>query len=527
MPYRLRVVAGTAVCLTAFLILGATRLRKQTESPDDSGENSATFPRLFLRDVVVSNTDQKLKETDQFFNSEPGVAINPTDARKIVVSSFSGAWSQTGFHAPFKNAPIWYSTNGGALWTKEFTIPAPPGVPASPVTQSPCDETFAYSRNGILFGTFLLNGSGEEGGNCSSFGESEASGGFAAVYTGGTTDPADARVWQWNVVHGKTQPTNQVPPDQPWVVVNKDPVDGRSERVYVGYQGNSSMQVAVAQAKLPADFSIDHQSGTRVSFSGNPGHRLAANHRSGTVYSLYQQGAAIDCSNGLAVSYMLNRSLDGGATWEIDGNMAGIPVAQVCSHQNLVTNLFGEPEPNVLAGGVNSLRGGIDAIAVDSNSGAVYVVYGEYDKAVNRDRIKIVRIKDSFHGGVEIEPSYFVSGPEHQSALPGVAVTADGSVGVLYDTADGLDESTGRPYFSVHFALSRNAGKTFQDVIAQRFLFPENAPSGALSPRPLGDYQQLKSFGDTFYGVFAGDGESFGRPFHKIDPIFVKTSSRQ
>ena len=43
-------------------------------------------------------------------------------------------------------------------------------------------------------------------------------------------------------------------PDQPWVVVNKDPVDGRSERVYVGYQGNSSMQVAVAQAKLPDGF---------------------------------------------------------------------------------------------------------------------------------------------------------------------------------------------------------------------------------------------------------------------------------
>ena len=53
-------------------------------------------------------------------------------------------------------------------------------------------------------------------------------------------------------------------------------------------------------------------------------------------------------------------------------------------------------------------------------------------------------------------------------------------------------------------------------------MFPENAPSGNAGPRPLGDYQQLKSLGNTFYGVFSGDGQRFGRPFHKIDPISVK-----
>jgi hypothetical protein len=59
----------------------------------------------------------------------------------------------------------------------------------------------------------------------------------------------------------------------------------------------------------------------------------------------------------------------------------------------------------------------------------------------------------------------------------------------------------------------------------QTFLFPENAPNGALGgPRPLGDYQQLKALGETFYGVYSGDGLPFGRPFQKIDPIFFKTS---
>jgi hypothetical protein len=436
----------------------------------------------------------------------------------------SGAWSQEG-HASLRNAPLWYSTNGGALWTKEFTIPSPPGLPSSAFRQSPCDETFDYGQDGILYGTFLLNGSGEEGASCSSFEDTASAANFEAVYTAGTTDPANARAWQWRVVDGKAQPTTQLPPDQPWIVVNKDPAQRDHEKIYVAYQAHSSMQVAVAGAALPPGFTLDHQSGTRVPFAGNPGQRMAANHSSGAVYSLYEQGAPIDCSKGLPVSYMLNRSLDGGATWELNGKSEGIAVAQVCSHQDLIRNLFGEPEPNALVGGANALRGGIDAIAVDSNSGAVYVAYGEYDETVNRDRISIVRIRDNPHGRAEIGPSHFVSGTQHQSALPATAIAGDGSVGVLYDTADGVNDETARPYFSIHFALSRDEGKTFHDVVAQKFLLPADAPFGPTEPRPLGDYQQLKSVGNTFYGVFSGDGGLFGRPFHKIDPIFLKTSS--
>ena len=130
-----------------------------------------------------------------------------------------------------------------------------------------------------------------------------------------------------------------------------------------------------------------------------------------------------------------------------------------------------------------------------------------------------------------VGPSYFVSGTQHQSALPAVAVADDdaGTVAVLYDTADGLDPQTGsRPFFSVHLALSHDRGKTFKDTVMQTFLFPENAPPGGSGgPRPLGDYQQLKALGRTFYGVFAGDGKPFGRPFQKIDPIFFKTSVKE
>lgn len=54
------------------------------------------------------------------------------------------------------------------------------------------------------------------------------------------------------------------------------------------------------------------------------------------------------------------------------------------------------------------------------------------------------------------------------AALPAVAVAhnAAGSVAVLYDTADALDEHD-KPYFSVHLAMSQDHGTTFQTVLLQ------------------------------------------------------------
>lgn len=531
--------APVTLCIVAACFLAADRAQApvQAQAASGSGQEiddclrAPSFPKVLLQDVVVSNTDKDLKNTDRYFNSEPGIAVDPTDPRKIVVSAFSGAWTPLANGGGFRNAPIWYSRNGGHLWTKEFTVSAPPGIPKGVLSESPCDETFDFGGNGVLYGTFLLNGNGEEGASCSeadtpdTTGSSETT--FGEVVTGATANPANHQAWQWLVENGKTQSTNRYSPDQPWLITNRNPDRQHRENIYVAYQA-TSMQVAVAEAKIPPDFTLDVSTGPAISFGGNPGHRIAANHRTGTIYSLWETAASIDCFSGSAVSYMLNRSLDGGKTWELNGSAEGIPVAQVCSHQNIYTYRFGEIEPGTILGGVNSLRGGIDALAVDSKTGDVYVVYGEFDAAAGRDRISIARLTDRGNGWLELGPSHFVSSREHQSALPAVAVAEDenSTVGVLYDTADRLDDETSLPYFSVHFAVSVDHGAHFRRVVLQTFLFPQGAPTGSSGPRPLGDYQQLKSVGNTFYGVYSGDGHRFGRPFHKIDPIFFKTEAR-
>jgi hypothetical protein len=388
---------------------------------------------------------------------------------------------------------------------------APPGIPKGVLSESPCDETFDFGRNGVLYGTFLLNGNGEEGASCSEANAADTTGtseaGFGEVVTGATANPANEQHWQWLIENGKTQFTNHYPPDQPWLIINGDPDHPHRDNVYVAYQAvSASMQVAVAEATIPPDFKLDVATGTASSFGGNPGHRIAANHRTGAIYSLWETAASIDCSSASAVSYMLNRSLDGGRTWELNGSAEGIPAAQVCSHQNIYTYSFGEVEPGTILGGVNPLRGGIDALAVDSKAGDVYVAYGEFDPASGRDRISIVRLSDKGNGWMELQPSHFVTGPEHQSALPAVAIAEDenSTVGVLYDTADRLEDESSLPYFSVHFAVSADHGAHFRRIVLQTFLFPEDAPRGNSGPRPLGDYQQLKTLRRDFLRCLSG-----------------------
>lgn len=58
---------------------GSLHLQAQTPTasslqPENAeGRGKPVVPRIFLRDVVVSNTDPNLKNTDKFYTSEPGI----------------------------------------------------------------------------------------------------------------------------------------------------------------------------------------------------------------------------------------------------------------------------------------------------------------------------------------------------------------------------------------------------------------------------------------------------------------------
>jgi hypothetical protein len=458
----------------------------------------ALFPAVVVKDVIVSNTNANLKNTNTASNSEPSIAINPVKPLVIDILAFTANWGV--------NAPIWHSTNGGNTWTLDLTVPNPPGIPATGIC--PCDQAPDYGTNGLLSATFLdLN-----------------SGGGPEVFTASTTAAPVIANWHWPVVAGVTQTTNLFGhnnADQPWLLVNIDPVKKTQRNVYVAYDdfhGAPDMRVSVAPGGNPPVFGTDKVSGFSQG-AINPGHRLATDPVSGAVYSLFQQ-CPTTVANCLSISadpktirYMLNRSTDGGKTWKLNGLATGIVVATAQSTQ---------PRPKF--GTVNALLGGVDHVAVDPNNGDVYVVYGARDSVTKNNRLVLARLVPNGTGGLKIASRKFVTG-QLQAALPSVAVTKNslGSIGVLYTVSLGLDAASGFPKFSARLAVSNDHGLTFKTVTLENFLSPATDNLNTRQ-RVLGDYQQIKAVANSFYGVFSGNGAPFGRPFSNIDPIFFTTS---
>jgi hypothetical protein len=449
---------------------------------------------ISIIDVVVSNTNTNLKNTNTTSNSEPSIAIDPANTNNITILAFSGSWGAT--------APAWYSSNGGSLWTLENKIPNPPGLSEN----CPCDQTLDYGLSGRLGATFLHNDTAGRD-----------------VYSSNTWDPTNESAWTWFVEGGVTDTTNQHGiggPDQPWLLVNKDPTNPSNSNVYVAYVnlegGAHDMRVAVAPDN-PPDFTIDSLVGTSSGVV-DAGLRIAKDLNSLAIYALWQvcPSTATNCTSGSdpkTVDYYLNRSTDGGKTWSLNGNSTGLFLVETQSTQ---------PTPKF--GTVNALLGGIDHLAVDPNNGDVYVVYGNKDTSTGIDRLSIARLTANGSGGLKWVDSHFVVG-QAETALPSVAIAnnSKGTIGVLYTNFDGIDSATGLPQFSAFLAISNDHGKSFTYNRLEKFL-STTKDNGNSRQRVLGDYQQLKAVGNTFYGVFAGNGVPFGRPFANIDPIFFKTT---
>jgi uncharacterized repeat protein (TIGR01451 family) len=464
------------------------------------------LPGVFIVDAVVSNTDPNLTNTDTFNDGETSIAVNRSNPNEIVMTAFSGSWGT--------NAPLWHSTDSGNIWTKRFTVPNPPPNDDG----CPCDQAVDFGQGNEMSGTFLIH----------DFNSPPPPPFMGNVVSGTTTDPANAGSWAYLLLAGITQLTNNLVPtsigssDQPWLLVNRDPVTATQDNVYVAYDDFGTnprdMRIAVSFGVNPPNFTVDNQSGAATT-GVNPGHRLAVDPRNGFVYSLFQRRTGDGGGDSQNIDFMLNRSTDGGATWTLNGMAGGITVANADSTQ---------PTPKF--GTVNALLGGVDHAAVDPNNGDVYYVYGNRDAGTGNNRLAIRRIQDDGGGGVTVGPEHFVT-DQVEAAIPSVAVAASGTVGVFYYTFDGfsVDEF---PIFTAHLAFSDDQGVTFTDLPLLTFLSsakdcnvdPSFCQPGADPDRQrvLGDYMQMKAVESCFYGSFTGNGVPFGRPFANHDPIFFR-----
>lgn len=499
-----------AVAMTGFVAVSAkaddsgrssppdTRVHARAVVSDDfdprqtGSKRSATQFDVFVVDTVVNNSDPNLKNTDTFNDTEVSIAINPRHLDEIVITAFSGSWGTA--------APLWLSRNFGNTWTKEFTINPPPGVTG---LMGPSDQTVDFTRFKGLAGAFLTGFDGNP----------------HNIYSALTGNPASPAFNYFQSPPGIAQAVNHLDGmngvDQPWVLVGPQPgVSGKKENVYVAYDDFGTnptvMHVAVAAATDPLVFNIDNVTGSTPQ-GINPGHRLAIDRSSGAVYSLFQRRIGAGAGGSLNVDYMLNRSINGGSTWGLNGSTTGIIVANADSTQ---------PTPKFC--GVNALLGGVDHAAVDPQTGDLIYVYGNRDPVTGNDRLAMKRLTDNGAGGLAIGAEIFITG-QVQAAIPSVAITENGTIGVFYYTCDGTSFS-GFPIFTAHFAVSTDHGANFNGVELETFLSPEISNADP-SQRVLGDYMQVKALENQFFGGFTGNGVPFGRNISDTDPIFYNVSA--
>jgi hypothetical protein len=458
---------------------------------------------------------------------EPDIAINPTNPNQIVVHAGFGGWNG--------NAPNEISNDGGLTWNQASQIPPPPGAPNT--SGCPCDIAQDYGLDGNLYGTYLTGGTGSPP---------------ADIFSASNTTPFSGGLFNYFLLAGNAQLTDFNSSlgnsDQPWLLTNRDPSNANQTNAYVGYSdffddGTVNERVSAALGTQPPNFATDNLSGVSTGGGINPGHRVTVDPRTGAIYSLYQVCLA-NCGTNQTIGYNLNRSMDAGATWTLNGSGTGIQVASGLTVQANVAKF----------GTVNALLGGIDHAAVDPTTGNVYVAFGGDNGVVdptsgldgNAIFIKEITFDNSTStNAILTGVVHQVSLPGAEAALPSVAVAGDGTVGVLYTSFDGFSVD-GFPIFTAHFAFSTDAGATFTDQKLLTFLSPvtsDDSPANNDRQRVLGDYQQLKvvpslqpfnppgsantgsaNAGATFYGVFTGNNAALGGATANNDAIFFKVT---
>lgn len=477
-----RLVIGAAVLLSTW---GSIRQGRAQTAND--------YHIVRVVNAVVNNTDPSLALTDMSEDKEPSFAINPTNPDELVMLSRANG-SICGEAVPF------HSLDRGQTWTK-VTLPEPP-LPARDSLSN--GHTLDWGRNNELTVSFTT---------CNN-----------NIVTGTTTDPTDPSAMSYLVRNGSAQRTNHFVPstfgasDQAWVVVSPDPYVPEQDNVYVGYGtfadedgvDGHDVRVAVAFGANPPDFIFDVQVGN-ANEGINPGLRIFADPLSGALYALWGRCAA-NCGDEVkTLEYMLNRSLDGGLTWSLDGDPDGAVVATAASSQ-----------PWRKFADVNAVLGGAAQAALDPTSGAIYYSYGTLSTA-DVEQLAIRRLEIDANGSMAVGPEHLVTA--QYATLPQVAVDEAGVVGVAFYTDDGVGP-TGLPLISMHLALSDDQGASFRDLTVLTFESPE-APDPEPSQRALGDFHRLRTSGSCFLGSFTGNGTAFGRPFDNGDPIFYEVCRRE
>jgi hypothetical protein len=154
------------------------------------------------------------------------------------------------------------------------------------------------------------------------------------------------------------------------------------------------------------------------------------------------------------------------------------------------------------------------AIAVDpNNANHVVVAYGD---RTSRTGLQL-KVVESTDGGATWSASKFTTSSSVRSALPAISILANGDIGLLYASyAPAGTNPDADGTLTQHLVTTTDDFVTTTDGLlgTETNTFP--AGPGTIPPPPfffdpyLGDFYDMTSVGDTFYGIFSASNDDNG-----------------
>lgn len=418
--------------------------------------------RLLLRTrtrfrVINMIPNAQSNETSQ--DSEPNLAVDPENVSNMAASAFT--FNPSG---AVDSAPIFISTNGGANWTLNNIVPSANGGTS--------DISLKFAPRGHTLYTGTLRG-----------------GAFFEMNILRSADPFAAAAMPTLVTRGN----NANREDQPYLTALTTLVSGSDrDRIFVS---NNNLAAAAGQtatvdhsanartAGAPAGFSNNVIEARNTSGQDRPSVRAAA-HAGGVIYGLFARTTASNGSNRTCdVTVVRDDNFATGASpftaLTGAGGSAGV----------LVVTGVNMPFINAPALGQNRL-GSHMSIAVDpTNSAVVYISWTDRTGASGT----VLHVRRSINSGVDWSADLLTV---TNGLNPALAINSAGTVGILFQQL-----VSGR--WETHFRRTSN-GTTWSDVILSNT--PDNTPAPDFQPY-LGDYCDLMSVGQNFYGVFSASND--------------------
>jgi hypothetical protein len=288
--------------------------------------------------------------------------------------------------------------------------------------------------------------------------------------------------------------------DQPWIRT------GPSGQTYEPYNNLSNAGGRTASIRVSSDNGVTFASPVTLE-TVNPGGgqdapsvRIAVN--GSTVYAAFTRwgGTIENDSNGSRFGnsqLVVVKSTNSGALFS-----AGVAAAAT-------TGYFANTTNTPLTLGQERTSSDV-AIAVDpNNANHVLVAYGDAPGANGSGLLRLHGIESTDGGATWTNK--FTTSSTVRSALPGLSILADGAIGLLYAS---YNPATNQ--LSQHFLTTTDDFATTSDSL----LGTESNATPAIQFRPyIGDFYDLTSVGDTFYGIFSASNADDG-----IDALFASAT---